>query len=91
MRPDTAFTEMTTYAPWTKEQVDVLNANQAKGHIHPFTCGRRSNNQHNWYDGDVGTLLATRSGWVCRDCDYTQDWAYNFMLKPIPSPWEGIE
>lgn len=54
-------------APWTDEQVAVLNACQASGRMHPYTCGVDSNHR---------VLLATAAGWVCQDCGYTQDWAH---------------
>jgi hypothetical protein len=64
-------------SPWTAEQVDALNRFQRAGVMHPFTCV-----------GHVGggdrTLVATRSGWICCHCDYTQGWAHAFMvLEPI--------
>jgi hypothetical protein len=27
-------------------------------------------------------LVATPRGWICRDCEYTQNWAHDFMLSP---------
>jgi len=63
-------------APWTDEQVAVLNRFQTGGYFHPFTCGRRDRHRH-----DEGVLIATRDGWECpaEDCDYTQTWAHAFM------------
>jgi hypothetical protein len=64
-------------APWDEEQVDALNAYQASGAMHPFTCGNRP------HPGNAeAVLVATPEGWVCRDCDYTQDWAHAFMADP---------
>lgn len=54
-------------APWTAETVKALNAYQAAGPYHPFTC------PHAHPDGR--DLYATTEGWRCRHCDYTQDWA----------------
>jgi hypothetical protein len=65
-------------APWTPEQVDALNAFQRYDFRHPFTCP----NEHR---GDR-TLIATRHGWLCPHCDYTQYWAYKFMLDPPIHP-----
>lgn len=68
------------YAPWSFEQVDALNTYQKSGIFHPFTCPDRGDDQHNNYAGyDLGALVATRNGWECRDCDYTQDWAHAAM------------
>ena len=67
-------------APWTQEQVDALNRFQQSDYVHPFTCGsgRRTDADHK--DGE-GILLATVDGWKCPFCDYTQDWAHDFMLN----------
>jgi hypothetical protein len=67
-----------THAPWTTEQVEALNRYQISGRGHPFTCGgNRCDEFH--LDGQ-GVLVATENGWVCRYCDYTQDWAHAWML-----------
>ena len=61
-------------APWTDEQVDKLNRYQQLGNFHEFTCL----NSH----GDLSrTLIATRDGWICPNCDYKQTWAHSAMLK----------
>jgi hypothetical protein len=26
-------------------------------------------------------LIATEGGWICPVCDYTQNWAHNFMTE----------
>lgn len=58
-------------APWDATTVAGLNAWQASGHVHPFTCGT---------DGCRTTLRATEAGWECpAGCGYTQDWAHDFM------------
>lgn len=61
-------------APWTEDQVAALNACQASGLFHPFTCG---NHRHQLQQ----TLIAELDGWHCPDttCDYTQDWAMATM------------
>lgn len=63
----------TNEAPWSEEQVDNLNRFQRAGHMHPFTCPTN-------HKGDR-TLVATRNGWICCHCDYTQKWAHGFMLN----------
>lgn len=60
-------------APFTKEQVESLNAFQASGIFHPFTCA----NEH----GGEKRLIATEAGWQCPSCDYKQDWAHSFMAE----------
>ena len=64
-------------APWTKEQVDALNAFQRDSRAHPFTCP----NDHGQADR---TLIANEGGWYCQHCDYTQDWAHAFMAQRHP-------
>jgi len=61
-------------APWTPDTVDALNAFQAWGVMHPFTCGIDSTH-------GTGKLHATEQGWKCTDseCDYRQNWAHAFM------------
>lgn len=56
---------------WTKDQVESANAYQAAGIFHEFTCGGKDCRK---------VLIATPSGWMCPQCDYTQDWAHSWML-----------
>jgi hypothetical protein len=62
-------------APFSPEQVQALDLFQ-HGYWHPFTCSYRARPGH----GDR-PLVATREGWHCpdEDCEYTQDWAHDFM------------
>lgn len=91
-------------APWTDEQVAGLNAWQAAGHVHPFTCGsedheivlprdREQRAAHpEWPGTGHAVLIATPEGWVCsiQECAYRQDWAHDFMLQgPPPNPLAG--
>jgi hypothetical protein len=46
--------------------------------LHPFTCPNRGN--HPELAGDKGVLVPTVRGWICPFCDYTQDWAHDFMM-----------
>lgn len=71
-------------APWSSEQVEGLAHHQfdppAPGwDKHPYTCGNRKDGQHRYSaEGhDFGVLIPTPAGWVCLDCDYTQDWAHD--------------
>lgn len=70
-------------APWTDEEVHLLNLVQISTLTHPFTCPRRTHILHNEYNGELGLLLATNDGWVCRDCSYTQDWAHKKWVDPV--------
>ncbi|MFJ6729425.1 hypothetical protein ACIQPQ_31435 [Streptomyces sp. NPDC091281] len=74
-------------APFTSEQVTVLNLFQERGDMHPFTCGSDRHDQS-------PPLDATHSGWICPDpaCEYTQDWAHAFMADPEawPAPIRSV-
>lgn len=64
-------------APFTSEQVTNLNVWQTDPNRHPFTCG---------HCRDAGLpgecpLTATEGGWICPTCDYTQNWAHDFMAE----------
>jgi hypothetical protein len=77
------------FAPWTPEQTMALNAWQACGWVHPFTCAPdRSDAAHRAYvaseGGDLGELQATPDGWICPVCHYRQNWAHDFMLAGPP-------
>lgn len=48
---------------WTDEECYVLNAHQHDNCRHAYTCGNNSRHR---------PLIATRFGWRCCDCDYTQ-------------------
>ena len=52
---------------WTEEQVKLLNEQQQRMDRHPYTCGNNSRHR---------SLVATEYGWVCLDCNYTQNWAH---------------
>jgi hypothetical protein len=54
--------------PFTDEQVESLNAYQKSDYVHPYTC----------VCGDHIKLVATKDGWKCPRCTYTQLWAHLF-------------
>jgi len=84
IQPDKVLMKIT--APFTEEQVKHLNAHQKKGEA-TFTCGNVL--CYEVIEGLTGRpspkLIATTKGWVCPKCDYTQDWAWDFMARPIPT------
>ena len=74
-------------APFTVEQVYYLNKYQSLDSVHPFTCIRQVNYEVNAKDHDLdlggrSKLVATVNGWICPYCDYTQNWAHEFMANP---------
>lgn len=77
----------TSTAPWTPEEVEALNAYQEGGWFHPFTCGRCRDADPRWPSPDEHLLVATEAGWICPTCDYTQDWAHEFMFTGPPEAW----
>ena len=68
---------------WSKEVVDILNARQKNYNYHPYTCDTPDCGQwiecHN-FDNELhkvffrSELIATENGWICPNCDYTQNW-----------------
>jgi hypothetical protein len=68
-------------APFTDEQVENLNAWQKMGWIHEYTCGNKDK-----HPKDTGSLIATKKGWVCPYCNYTQAWAHDFAADRKPTP-----
>lgn len=58
--------------PYTAEQIENINAFQACGHYHPFTCGA---------EGCREVLVATEEGMACPKCDYRQTWVHDFMAN----------
>ena len=75
----------TVSAPFTEQQVERLKNWQNAAHVHPFTCANRNDGKHRTTH-DTGVLVPTIRGWVCLDCDYTQDWAYSLMVEQLPAP-----
>ena len=57
----------TVIAPFSPRQVNTLNEYQFFDRTHPFTCDK----------GHV--LQATEEGWVCGQCEYTQNWAHEHI------------
>lgn len=49
--------------------------------MHPFTCPNRGDGNHRENSVDLGALVPTVRGWICQYCDYTQEWAHEFMKR----------
>ncbi len=69
-------------APFTDDEIEALNSWQKSKLTHPYTCGSGNRTDAAHTDGE-GVLVATRDGWICPFCDYTQDWAAPFTAKLI--------
>lgn len=67
---------MTVFSP---DEVVKLDEYQRKGQFHPFTCSNRGDGNHRDIGGDLGALVPTVRGWICPFCNYTQNWAHDFM------------
>lgn len=68
--------------PFTPDEVVALQRWQEDGQVHPFTCGNRGDGNHPTVGlRDHGVLVPTVRGWICPFCDYTQDWAHDFMKR----------
>lgn len=63
-------------APFTDEQVAILNAYQQRDDVHPYTCEA-------WHGepAERRNLVATKDGWRCRHCTYRQDWAHSIHFE----------
>lgn len=68
---------MIIQAPFTSWQVANLEDWQESNLVHPFTCPNRSDEKHMATD----ILIPKINGWICQYCNYTQDWAHDFMLS----------
>ncbi len=68
-------------APWTSGQVDALNALQADGRFHGYTCPGDRN-----CTGLTRKLLATPDGWVCDCGGYDQGWAHAVPVDAADVP-----
>ncbi len=66
---------------FTPDEVVNLDNYQRAGQMHPFTCPNRDRVTHRDMAGDLGALIPTVRGWICPFCDYTQNWAHDFMKR----------
>ena len=75
------------FAPWSEKQVKCLNEYQKSPFMHAYTCGRGGRGDTcgeivAYIDNDPESpifkrseLVATKDGWKCFKCGYTQNWA----------------
>lgn len=62
---------MKIFAPFDEETINKLNIWQNRIDVHPLTCGN---------ENCRAVLVATTKRWICPACNYTQNWAHDFML-----------
>ena len=72
-------------APWTDEQIELLQSWQDSEVVHPYTCGNCDPPLR-----DEEPLVPTPQGWVCPHCDYTQDWALE-IPELVPKRYSFFE
>lgn len=65
-------------APFTEDQVKVLNTYQKLDYVHPYTCG--GENCERQKRDDQGKLIATTDGWICPCGKYEQKWAHDVII-----------
>lgn len=76
-------------APFDKQQILALIAWQYADDTEAFVCPHGATRRHvtrgSWPEKARRGLLVPdyERGWICLDCDYTQDWAYDFMLGDV--------
>jgi hypothetical protein len=73
-------------APFTADQIAVLERWQDCGVVHPYTCGGDHDTEHK--------LIPLTCGWVCPDpsCVYSQTWAHDHVAKGWdPASWGSPE
>lgn len=77
---------------FTCDEVVALDIYQHSNRMHPFTCQNRGDGAHRVVDGDKGILVPTVRGWICRFCNYTQNWAHDYMKRvPEETSADGIK
>lgn len=83
-------------ASWTQDQIEQLNRIQ-RGELdggctccnpqgrqeYPHTCPNRSVTPHHDNGRDIGCLLATKDGWLCPDCGYTERLFHKLWPEPL--------
>lgn len=74
---------MCIVAPFSTEQVIALNRFQQYGFVHEFTCPTLHE--------EGRALVATKRGWICPHCDYTQNWAHPEMLQEFENPLTALK
>lgn len=67
------------FGPWRSPLEPITDQNRhLPPQMHPFTCRDRAG--HPMLAGDNGILVPTVRGWICPFCNYTQNWAHEFMM-----------
>jgi hypothetical protein len=78
------------HAPFTEDEIKIINDSQDHGMVHPYTCCSpdklaadcmRRNDSGSTFKENQGILIATKDGMICPCGKYKQDWVYAGMLK----------
>lgn len=69
--------------PWTDEQVQNLKSLQESSLVHPYTCSSATHFEEQ-------KLTPTNNGWVCDNCENTQNWAHDFSLNFNEQDWQFV-
>jgi hypothetical protein len=80
---------MTVFTPDEVANLDRYQRGDGPYQMHPFTCPHRGDGNHRENSVDLGALVPTVRGWICPYCDYTQNWAHDFMKTYPKLPDEG--
>ena len=70
------------YAPFTDEQVRILNIWQNNEHWHPYTCCNHEN------------MIPTNEGLKCPICERIQNWVHDFSVDEAAAsydPWKKFK
>jgi hypothetical protein len=71
-------------APWTSEEVVLLNVRQQVSWLHEYQCTGDCTLRHESLPIIAKlALIATTDGWYCPLCQYRQNWAHRSDLDLV--------
>jgi hypothetical protein len=71
--------DTTRIAPFTDEEVRILDLWQKNDYLHPYTCC------------DHKPMTATSEGLKCDDCGKLQEWVHDFSLRESAATYNPIK
>lgn len=60
-----------SFAPWTIKQIEMLVKRQHNELLHDYSCICGA------------SLVPTKEGWICTNCNYTQNWCHKMDVTQI--------